>query len=216
VVIDVSSVELKVPLATDRALVMRDDLGTVYAVDPGTATVLASQPYPQIKGLAFGFGSLWLAGFETGVVRRIDPTTLIESAVVDVGVDPTRVAVTGDAVWSSDHRGGTVTHIDPGANTAVRTIEISGTGPGGPQETLVDGNDLWIAVPFFNQVTRLDTVSGEIIANVDVECRATAWRSSNTASSSDPATATASTSSTPVRTPTKPHFGSVPGCSKAD
>ncbi len=77
-----------------------------------------------------------------GTVSRIAPTPIGVGATIDVGREPTALAVGEGSVWVANGRDGTVSRIDPETNTVVETIEV-GHRPLG----IAVGNGLvWVTV----------------------------------------------------------------------
>ena len=71
---------------------------------------------------------------------------------VPVGSQPTRLAVTDDAVWVTSLVGGTVTRIDPRTNQVVATIRTGGR----PVHVAADDRSVWVAYPLDTLVKRID------------------------------------------------------------
>ena len=74
-----------------------------------------------VADVAVGRDAVWTGGDRRGVARvvRIDPRTNQVVATVPVASQPSRLAVTDDAVWVTSLVGGTVTRIDPRTNRVV-------------------------------------------------------------------------------------------------
>src|SRR5262249_10896213 len=107
--------------------------GTVIRIDPRTNRVVRRIAVGESpSNLRYGAGAIWV-GSQTGhVVFRIDPTT---SGFTKIPVDlerPDSTAVSDTAVWVTDNAAhGSVTRIDPEANTVVATIPV-GKSPSNP------------------------------------------------------------------------------------
>jgi peptide/nickel transport system substrate-binding protein len=118
------------------------------------ATELGQRPGAS----AIGFGSLWVAQPDRGVVARLD---LEDGSVTDpsirVGNSPSGVAVGEGSVWVTNAADGTVSRIN------VETNEASQTLPAGsvPSGVAVGEGALWIADTVGAALLRVDPTSGD-------------------------------------------------------
>jgi peptide/nickel transport system substrate-binding protein len=143
--------------------------GDDAAVDIGTNSVarmnaedgsleLASELGQRPGASAIGFGSLWVAQPDRGVVGRLD---LDDGSVIDpsirVGNSPAGVAVGEGSVWVTNAADGTVSRIN------VETNEASQTLPAGsvPSGIAVGDGALWVADTVGAALLRVDPTSGE-------------------------------------------------------
>ena len=104
--------------------------GTISRIDPAT---VRSEEIPvglDPRGIAIGFGSVWVALAGSNQVVRIDPKTNDVTKPIGVGNAPGSLAVSEDAVWVANTLDDTVLEIDPDTNSVVGTIEV-GDGPSG-------------------------------------------------------------------------------------
>jgi streptogramin lyase len=89
----------------------------------------AGQPYLQY-GLAFGFGSVWIAWRNRSEVQRIDPGTgQILAHIPLPGVAVWSISAGEGAVWANALGGSTVYRIDPAANRVTAEIAVAGGIP---------------------------------------------------------------------------------------
>lgn len=154
------------PTATPDRLVVGDG-NRMYVIDPTDESVeIAPVAGPDIGNLTYGADAIWWPVFPGTNLRRLDPDDFTEIAEIEVGINPSHVSVTGGFVWTADHRGGTVSKIDPATNERVAQFVVSGPGRGGPYGPVAQGGDLWVPVPQFDQLTRIDATTGEIKANL--------------------------------------------------
>ena len=79
--------------------------------EPRTGAAIATAPHP--RGIAIGFGSVWLSSGDEGTVARYDLDGGGPTATVEVGADPADVDIGGGAVWTADQGADTVSRIDP-------------------------------------------------------------------------------------------------------
>ena len=104
-----------------------------------------------------------MTSFANDTVYRIDPETHEVVAEIEVGANPEGLLVTDDAVWVANHRGGSISQIDPATNAVVATL-VGPDGPAGPKGIIMLGGDLWTVVPNMGSVVRLDPASGEVVS----------------------------------------------------
>ncbi|MEO8476527.1 MAG: ABC transporter substrate-binding protein [Actinomycetota bacterium] len=114
------------------------------------ATALGQRPGAS----AIGFGSLWVAEPDRGVVARVD---LAGGSVIDpgirVGTSPAGVAIGDGSVWVTNAGDGTVSRIDPGTNEVSQTLSDVGSQPSGI--AFGDGA-LWVADSVGAELLRVD------------------------------------------------------------
>lgn len=82
---------------------------------------------PGAAGVAVGEGAVWVTSRSGGTVTRLDPATGRRSgSPIEVGPEPTDIAVGGGGVWvaNSGQRNGTVSRIDPESREAGEPIEV--------------------------------------------------------------------------------------------
>jgi len=106
---------------------------------------------------AVGFGSLWVAEPDEGVVARLN---LEDGSVTDripVGRSPSGVAVGAGSVWVTNAGDGTVRRIPAGAGEVTQELQ-AGSRPTGI--AFGDGV-LWVADAIGGELLRVDPTSGE-------------------------------------------------------
>jgi peptide/nickel transport system substrate-binding protein len=135
-----------VPVGSDSAARLGSD------GEARLATALASRS----GAIGIGFGSLWVAQPDRGVMVRLD---LADGSVTDrsirVGSAPAGVAVDEDAVWVSNAGDGTVSRVDPDSNEASDTIRV-GTSPAA---IAVGDGALWVADSIAASLLRVDPIA---------------------------------------------------------
>jgi peptide/nickel transport system substrate-binding protein len=134
-----------------------NSVARMNAADGG---VELAEPLGQRPGaMAKGFGSLWVAEPDRGVVARLD---LEDGSVIDptirVGNSPSGVAIGEGSVWVTNAGDSSVSRIDPETNEVSQTIPGVGTGPSG---IAVGDGALWVADTFGSALLRVDPSSGE-------------------------------------------------------
>lgn len=102
----------------------------------------------DIQGLAFGFGSVWVADHSAALITRIDAKTRRIVARIHVPDSPHGLAVGGGSVWVALWHIGKVIEIDPDTDTVVGApIDLDFA----PVPMAADDRSVWIAQAGFNQ-----------------------------------------------------------------
>jgi YVTN family beta-propeller protein len=117
------------------------------------ATALGQRPGAS----AIGFGSLWVAEPDRGIVVRLD---LQDGSVIDtirVGNSPAGVAVGEGSVWVTNAGDGRVSRINVETNEVSQELD-AGSGPSG---IAVGDGALWVADAIGTELLRVDPASGE-------------------------------------------------------
>ena len=68
----------------------------------------------------------------------------------------------------ANHRGGTVSRIDPTTNTVVATIPVGNTGPSGPHHVGLGLGSVWVGVPNTSSVYRIDPTTNKVQATIAI------------------------------------------------
>ena len=95
--------------------------GWLRAFDPESGAQIAERtgtPRITIDQLAFGFDSAWGTGRVWHSLIRYDPATLDVQGSVRIGLEPSGVAATDDAIWVTQ-LDGTLVRVDPSTMTAT-------------------------------------------------------------------------------------------------
>lgn len=106
---------------------------------------------------AIGFGSLWVAEPDRGVVARLDLEDGSVTDTIRVGNSPAGVAVGEGSVWVTNAGDGTVSRIDVETNEVSQKLD-AGSGPSG---IAVGDGVLWVADAIGAELLRVDPTSGE-------------------------------------------------------
>jgi len=137
------------------------DIGTnsVARLRAGDGSLeLAAQLGQRPGASAIGFGSLWVAQPDRGVVARVDLDDGSITDTIRVGTSPAGVAVGDSSVWVTNAGDGTVSRIDDETNEVTDTIRSVGITPAGI--AFGDGA-LWVADSIGAKLVRIDPASGE-------------------------------------------------------
>jgi YVTN family beta-propeller protein len=124
---------------------------SVAIVDPNGATHDAITVGQSPTGLAYGFGSLWVANSGDNTVQRINPKTHEVIQKIDVGSSPIAVAVGASAIWVANALDSTVTKIDPTTYSTVR-IPVGAL----PEAITAGPVGVWVANSGDDTVQRID------------------------------------------------------------
>jgi YVTN family beta-propeller protein len=132
--------------------------GFLLRVDPGTGTTKRIVVGHRPSGIAFGYGSVWVANDGDDTVSRVDPSTDRVVATIAVGHGPGAVTTGSGRVWVTNSLGvGAVSGIDPATDEVAVTIR----GIDGP--SAADG---WLWAVGSGRpngaVVRIDPVSGSV------------------------------------------------------
>lgn len=111
-------------------------------------------------------GDVWSGQYDHDLVHRIDAES---GRIVATISTPERqgVAVSPDALWVSNHHGGTVSRIDPRTNSAAATIRLASQGQSGPHTVAAASGSVWVGVPNAFAIFRIDARTNEVLAKVD-------------------------------------------------
>ena len=116
------------------------------------------------RGIAAGFGALWVASEADRTVTRIDLRRGVVTQKIDLGANPTALAVGAGAVWVTSEEGGTVFRIEPRSGTVVSTIGVGN----GPVAVAVNDRAVWIANRQDATVSRIDPTTDAVSDTVRV------------------------------------------------
>jgi DNA-binding beta-propeller fold protein YncE len=103
--------------------------GTVRRFDARTGAATDDpESVPGAAGIAVGEGSVWVTSQSEGTVTRLDPATgRRRGQTIEVGPQPTDIAVGGGGVWvaNSEQMNGTVSRIDPDSGEPGDPIKVA-------------------------------------------------------------------------------------------
>ena len=127
--------------------------GTVSRIDPDSGEVVETIAVGlDPRGIAIGFGSVWVALAGSNTVVRIDPETNEVTQPIGVGNAPGSLAVSADAVWVVNTLDDTVSRIEPDTNSVVDTIAVGDD----PAEIAVAGGIVWVANEADGTLSRIE------------------------------------------------------------
>jgi streptogramin lyase len=153
---------------------MRDALGRVVRIDPGTNRVVASIPVGPPQAIATGEGGAWAVDFWNGKVARIDPRSNRVVATIPLRLPfavghgpgshdflPFDVTVGEGAVWVSTDRGA-VARIDPRSNSVAALVRVEGEAT---SELAAGAGAVWVPQGVLG-VWRIDPSTNQVVAKI--------------------------------------------------
>jgi ABC-type transport system substrate-binding protein/DNA-binding SARP family transcriptional activator len=145
--------------------------GNVLAlIAPGDGEVKATirlQAPPT--DMAAGFGSLWVAEPDAGLIARVDSRRRAVVATIPVGRRPTRIVTAVGQVWVLDTFDRTLSRIDPDTDTVAQTVALGGS----PSDVASGAGSLWVTNGE-GTVSRIDPKTGRTESVVRTETGASA------------------------------------------
>jgi virginiamycin B lyase len=153
--------------------------GQVLRIDQSTNRVAATfdvDPAPNDGAfpLAVTPDGIWVSEFDENVVLRVDPKSGSVVAKIESGPNPAGLGGDHAAIWATNHRGGSVSHIDPATNKVVASVSVGDPGPGGPHEIGLGLGSVWVSAGKAGTVVRIDPRSNRIQAAINVPSGASA------------------------------------------
>jgi streptogramin lyase len=109
-------------------------------------------------GIAAGFGSVWVAVYETGKLVRIDPATNRATKRITVARGICPLAATSGAVWVASDRTNVLYRVDPARNRVVARIPV----PRWPAHLLAALGGVWVSGYESGVVARIDPRTNSI------------------------------------------------------
>jgi virginiamycin B lyase len=180
----VISAELRpsVPPSPSVAATTASTLPTSAATPP-TAVVATIAVGGAASQVTVAAGAVWVGGWDTGMLVRVDPATNRIAARIRVGrpqESPIAVAATAEAVWVVDFGDAQVLRVDPATNRVVARIPVRGgaggiaTGAGAVWVTSGEGGDQhhgWFQRidPSRNRVVATTAVPSGMLWDIDVD-----------------------------------------------
>jgi YVTN family beta-propeller protein len=157
-VLAVALIAVAVPLIRSGDGGVVPTANSVAKIDTGAGTITLTTPLGARPGAAaFGFGSLWVAEPDRGVVVRVDGTNGQVRDTIQVGESPAGVAVGEGSIWVTNAGEGTVSRISPETNRVTQELPV-GSGPSG---IAVGDGSLWVADSAASVLVRIVVASGK-------------------------------------------------------
>jgi virginiamycin B lyase len=140
----------------------------LFRVAPGDNTVSGPFTDDPSGDIVAGEGSIWASDYLDDLVRRFDPSTGKQVAVVKLpfGSAPEGLVDANGAIWVANHHGGSVSRIDPATNKVVATVRLQDPQSGGPQGIAAGLGSVWVTLGNYGQVARIDPTTNRLQAFV--------------------------------------------------
>ena len=159
----VGSWACRVAVDRDAVWVTRDRARELVRVDRQTGRVGRTRLDGMPFDVALAGGSVFVTGYDTGTVSRVDPKTRRVTRVYRVGEKPAGLAFCRGRVWVGHNAPATwVESIDP-AGHRVRRFPLKVAAPGWPQ--CLRGA-LWVTTP--DTILRLDPRTGRVRSRLTI------------------------------------------------
>jgi hypothetical protein len=154
--IDPETGDLQARLTIDRDPHPPVTLGdAIYAVSPSRNTLTrvdaATNDTTSVRvgaepvAVAQGGGSIWVGHERDLSIWRLDPTTLMREATIDIGEPVHSVAFGNGRLWATTWT--SLHQIDPATNQVVATTRLLKVpSPRGPVGVLVLGDSVWVGI----------------------------------------------------------------------
>ncbi len=171
---DASSQNTPAILFARGQLYVADGNGGLHRVDPASGTAVVGGTVPQgVSQFTFGAGFIW-AATNGNRIAEIDPNTL---AVTHLFIEPAAtagIAYAGAGLWATiDAGSGEIGGDKPPVNAKLSLIDTSSgvitkSEPVGALPDYIDSafGSLWVTNHHSSFVSRVDPVSGRVVASV--------------------------------------------------
>ncbi len=134
-------------------------------LNPATNVVNQSFDFPGPDGLAKDGKSLIIASFDNGVVTRFDPAVGKIVEQVDVGGNPTAVAVGPQGgIWATIFNTGELVRVDPATFTISDRIPV-GSGPVG---IALSKGTVWVANHDEGTIAQVSMAERKVVSSIPV------------------------------------------------
>jgi branched-chain amino acid transport system substrate-binding protein len=138
--------------------------GSVFRVDPRSATIAATVRSISADAIAAGPDEVW-ALEQGGMLARIGTrTNRVEQRVPIAATGLDSLAVGFGSVWAVDPYDGTLWRVDARRRPVERTIPVGV----GASDVAVGSGAVWVANALRGTVSRIDPRSNRVVATIDV------------------------------------------------
>jgi glutamine cyclotransferase len=146
---------------------------TAPAAPVGTVAVTIKLVIHDTESVAYGAGSLWVGGFRSGAVVRVDPQSGAVMNTINFGAGNlcATIQATDSAIWVLVVKGEDPTapeslaRIDPATNQVVQTFDAGN----GVSQFAITGDTLWTMSDIDGTVKRIDPKTQKVTATISVE-----------------------------------------------
>jgi peptide/nickel transport system substrate-binding protein len=108
--------------------------------------------------------AIWVAGYATANVEKLDPASGRIIGRVRVGDGPTALAFGAGALWVANSLDSTVSRVDPATLSVTATIPVGS----GPTSLIASAAAVWVANQYSGTVSRIDPRDGHVLSSVGV------------------------------------------------
>jgi YVTN family beta-propeller protein len=139
--------------------------GLLTRVDPRAGSVIrpSIDPGHNMRGIAAGARTVWVAGGEADAVTRVE-TPSGHASSIPVGNGPASIALGDGRVWVALELDDALARIDPLTGAIEKKITV-GRSPTG---VAVGAGAVWVANSGDGTVSRIDPRSDEVVATIQV------------------------------------------------
>jgi DNA-binding beta-propeller fold protein YncE len=118
---------------------------TITRIDSATNDATSVQVGREPVAVAHGAGSIWVAHGLGLSIWRMDPSSLVREATIELGEPINNVAFGNGRLWATTRT--SLHEIDPATNRVVATTRLrSIPHPRGPVGILVVGDSVWVGI----------------------------------------------------------------------
>jgi YVTN family beta-propeller protein len=114
--------------------------------------------------VAFGDGAVWVAGYDSGTVIKVDATDGRILAGLHVGTGPVSLAFADGDLWVANSLDSTVSRVNPRRLVVRATIPVGS----GPSALTAAAGSVWVANQYSGTVSRIDPRRDAVMATVAV------------------------------------------------
>ncbi len=158
-VLVVALIAIAIPLIGTNDEPVRLGTNSIARMDADGSVELTGELGERPGASAVGFGSLWVAQPDRGVVARLALDTGSVTDTIRVGNAPSGVAVGDGSVWVTNAGDGTVSRIDPETNEESQQLR-AGASPTG---IAFGGGVLWVADSVGGTLLKVDPAAQEAV-----------------------------------------------------
>ena len=116
------------------------------------------------SAVTVGAGSVWVAGYDSGTVERIDPRSGAATGRVRVGDGPVALTVSRGSLWVANHLDATVVRVDPASLSVRARIAVAS----GPSALAAAPGGVWVAGQYAHTVSRIDPRLDRVVQTVPI------------------------------------------------
>lgn len=108
--------------------------------------------------------AVWVSGFGSNALYRIDPASRTVTDTVPVGTAPCGLAYGADSIWTSDYAGNTVTRVSVTTRRVVATVAVGRA----PFDAAFGAGSAWVTNGSDGTVSRISPVTNAVVATITV------------------------------------------------